>query len=46
MKAYICRLVFGSSIYNIWRTRNTLKHENNPWSEEQILKQIKWKVKL
>jgi len=30
MKAYICRLVFGSSIYNIWRTRNALRHGNNP----------------
>jgi hypothetical protein len=46
MKAYICRLVFGSSIYNIWRTRNALRHGNNPWSEEQLLKQIKWEVKL
>jgi hypothetical protein len=29
MKAYIYRLVFGSSIYNIWRTRNALRHGNN-----------------
>jgi hypothetical protein len=30
IKAYICRLVFDSSIYNIWRTRNALRHGNNP----------------
>lgn len=27
---YICILEFGSSIYNIWRTRNALNHGNNP----------------
>lgn len=45
-KAYLCRLVFGSTIYNIWRNRNTLKHENNPWSQEKVLKQIKWEVRI
>jgi len=30
IKAYICRLVFDSSIYNIWRIRNALRHSNNP----------------
>jgi hypothetical protein len=36
-KAYICRLVFNYSIYNIWRTRNALKHGNNPSIEEKLL---------
>jgi hypothetical protein len=30
MKTRLCRLVFGSIIYNIWRNRNTLRHGNNP----------------
>jgi hypothetical protein len=30
IKDYICRLVFDSSIYNIWRIRNALRHSNNP----------------
>jgi hypothetical protein len=42
MKAYIGRLVLGSSIYNIWRTGNALRHGNNPWTEEKI----KWQVKI
>jgi hypothetical protein len=29
MKAYFCRLVFGSTIYNIWKNKNGLRHGNN-----------------
>jgi hypothetical protein len=29
MKAYFCRLVFGSTIYNIWKNKNALRHGNN-----------------
>lgn len=36
MKAYIGSLVLGSSIYNIWRTGNALRHGNNPLAEEKI----------
>jgi hypothetical protein len=28
MKAYYCRLVFGSTIYNIWKNKNALRHGN------------------
>jgi hypothetical protein len=41
MKAYIFRVVFDSSVYNIWRTRNALRHENNSWTEEKLLRHIK-----
>jgi hypothetical protein len=46
MIAYICRLVFGSSIYNIWRTKNTLRLDNNPATEEKLLRRIKREVKI
>jgi len=46
MKAYLCWSVFGSTIYNIWRNRNALRHGNNPWSEDKLLQQIKWEVKI
>jgi hypothetical protein len=46
MKAYICWLVFGSSIYTIWRTRNALRLGNNPSTEEKLLQHIKWEVKI
>ena len=26
LKGLVCRLVFGSVVYNLWRTRNELKH--------------------
>jgi hypothetical protein len=28
MKDYFCRLVFGSTIYNIWKNKNALRHGN------------------
>jgi hypothetical protein len=29
MKAYFWRLVFGSTIYNIWKNKNALRQGNN-----------------
>jgi len=26
----VCRLVFGSTMYNIWRNRNEIKHGSHP----------------
>ncbi|XP_059430260.1 uncharacterized protein LOC132163900 [Corylus avellana] len=39
------RLVTGSVIYNLWRTRNELKHSGQPSTEEQLLKKIIWEVR-
>lgn len=35
--ASICRLVFGASIYYLWRTWNEIRHGGSPWFEDQIL---------
>jgi hypothetical protein len=35
----------GSVIYNIWHTRNEIKHLGQPSSGEQILKKVFWKVR-
>jgi hypothetical protein len=40
MKAYLCQLVFASTIYNIWRNRNALKHNNNLCIEEELIQRI------
>jgi hypothetical protein len=40
LHASICRLVFGASIYNIWRTRNEIRHGGSPLSEDQLLQKI------
>jgi hypothetical protein len=45
LKCLIFRLVLGSTIYNIWLTRNELIHAGHPCSEEQILKKIVWEVR-
>jgi DNA-binding transcriptional regulator/RsmH inhibitor MraZ len=35
----------GSTVYNIWKNRNELKHGTQPRVEEQILQRIKWEVR-
>jgi hypothetical protein len=37
MKAYFCRLVFGSTIYNIWKNKNALRH--GIITKEKLIKQ-------
>jgi hypothetical protein len=44
LKGLLCRLVFGSVFYNLWRTRNEVKHSGSPNTEEQIVKRILWEV--
>jgi hypothetical protein len=44
LKGLLCRLVLGSAGYNIWRTRNEIRHAGHPCTEEQILKNILWEV--
>ena len=44
LKGMLCRLVSGLVIYNIWQTRNEIKHLGQPSSEEQILKKVLWEV--
>jgi hypothetical protein len=34
LKAIICQLVLESTVYNIWCTRNELKHASHPFTEE------------
>jgi hypothetical protein len=45
LKSLLCRLALGSSVYNIWCTRNELKHAGHPNIEEQILKKVLWEVR-
>ncbi|XP_059441055.1 uncharacterized protein LOC132173556 [Corylus avellana] len=44
LKGILCHLVLGSVVYNLWCTRNDIKHSSQPSTEEQLLKKILWKV--
>ena len=41
----LCRLVFWVVVYNLWHTRNELRHAGSPSTEEQILKKVMWEVR-
>ncbi|GLT71182.1 hypothetical protein SLA2020_432160 [Shorea laevis] len=41
----LCRLVLSSTVYNLWRARNEIKHCGQPKTEEQLLKAIVWEVR-
>jgi hypothetical protein len=45
LKGLLCCLVLDSVIYNMWHTRNAIKHFGHPSSEEQILKKVFWEVR-
>jgi hypothetical protein len=40
LKAVLCKLAWGSSVYNLWRHRNDLKFGNHPLSEDRILQKV------
>jgi hypothetical protein len=44
-EGYFVSLVFASTIYNIWRNHNALKHNNNPCTEEKLIQRIRWEVR-
>jgi hypothetical protein len=45
LKAYLYQLVFGYVVYNLFRTHNAICYVNHLETEEQLLKQIVWKVR-
>ena len=45
LKGLLCRIVLGSVIYNLWQTRNEIKHSGLPSFEEQILKRVLWEMR-
>jgi hypothetical protein len=45
LSAFLCRLVLSSTVYNLWRARNEIKHHGQPKTEEQILKSVFWEVR-
>jgi hypothetical protein len=46
LKAYVCRLALGSTVYHMWKNRNEIKYDTHPSSEDHILQRIKWEVIL
>jgi len=45
LQACLGKHYLGACIYYLWQQRNALVHNNNLRSEEDIAKQIKWKVR-
>jgi hypothetical protein len=44
-KASLGRLCLKANVYNLWRQRNDLLHNNTPCTEEAILAQIRWEFR-
>lgn len=40
LKAILCKLVLSSSVYNIWRERNSNEHGNQIFTEERLVQKI------
>lgn len=45
LKVVVCKLAWGSAVYNIWRYRNDMEHGNEMYSEEKLLQKICWEVR-
>jgi hypothetical protein len=41
----LCKLYLGATVYNLWRQRNDLVHDNVPRTEESIVACIRWEVR-
>jgi hypothetical protein len=37
--------VFDYVVYNLWHTKNELRHDGFPKTEEQLLKQVLWEIR-
>jgi hypothetical protein len=40
LQVNICKLGFGSTIYNLWRNMSEIRHVGHPHTKKQILQQI------
>ena len=38
-------MVYDSTVYNIWRNSNEIKHGSQLKTEEQVMQKIKWEVR-
>jgi len=46
LQSCLGRLCFAAVVYHLWQQRNALLHSNNPWTEEAILAQVRWEVRM
>jgi hypothetical protein len=46
LKSSIYRLYLGAVVYRLWLQRNALLHGKTPKTEEVILAQVKWEVRM
>jgi hypothetical protein len=45
IQACLGSLCLGATVYNLWRQKNDLMHNNTPRTEEPILAHIKWEIR-
>lgn len=41
----MCKLAWGTTVYNLWGHRNNVKFGNNMISEEKLLQKICWEMR-
>jgi hypothetical protein len=46
MQATLCKLCLAATAYHLWKQMNDLCHRNTPRTEENIIVQIKWQVRM
>jgi hypothetical protein len=45
LKDVVCKLAWGSAVYNIWRHRNDVKYGNKMNAKEKMLQKVCWEVR-
>jgi hypothetical protein len=45
MLASFCRLVFGATIYNLWRNCNEIRHGGLPLTDKKLVQKIHWELR-
>jgi len=45
IRANLGRLCLGSTVYNLWKQRNSLLHNSLPKTEEALMDSIRWEVR-
>lgn len=46
LKSILCKLCLAATVYHVWKHRNDLCHGNSPRSEDLIISQIRWEVRM
>jgi len=45
LQVLLCKICLAAVVYQLWRLRNDLCHENTPRTKEALVAQIQWEVR-